>query len=375
MLGGLAFAGLARPSFARAEEIVTPMRAALGRRWTPGEVDEARGLRMLFSTQAQLFRADGATVEAARLQALPLQTRDQRLYRANLIGLGGAYGFRQVEVVGLPAATTPLFHVHVPVLQDAPSLYDFPANRFVIGWDAASAADFSRIDMPSAGRGREPWMRLPAVDVELDGMRLRLQIDTASPYGVTLDPDAVDRLGLWGRWQGGYDRVADAERSADRGWAVQVRRAGALKLGDWTLDGPIVGLRGPRDAPRRVPGIDGLLGMDVLGRFAMGIEPDGWRLRLRPAAEPAAAFRHDRSGVQLAWRGGRDGRFEVVAVDPGSGAEAAGLKVGDVAHDLNAVQAETFEWAASDPTETSVRLTVVREGQPVPVAIDLKDRL
>lgn len=365
--------GAAGPALARQQdEIVVPMRSALGRRWTPGVIDDADALRMVFATQAQLFRVSEATAKAANLERLPLRAGERQLYRAGLIGLGGAYGFRRVEVVGLPPAPSgALFHVQIPVLQDAPSLYDFAAGRFVVDWDAG-ADDFAAFRMPSASLGREPWMRLPAVEVELDGMPLRLLVDTASPYGVSLDPEAVDRLGLWNRWPGGYDRVAANEDSAEDGGSVQVRRAGRLTIMDWTFDGPVVGLRGSRDRPRRVAGIDGVVGMDVLGRFAMGIEPSGWRLRLRRNAAGDAPFRHDRSGVQAAWRGGR---HEVVVVDAGSPAEAAGVRVGDVPDWPDAVAAESFEWAASDPGATSVDLVVMREGRPTPLRIALTDRL
>lgn len=372
LLAALAAMGAAGPVWASGQgEIAVPMRSALGRRWTPGVIDDADAVRMVFATQAQLFRVADSTVKAAHLQPLPLRSGDQRLYRAGLIGLGGAYGFRQVEVIGLPAsATEPLFHVLIPVLQDAPSLYDFAAGRFVVGW--AGSDDFASLRMPSVGLGREPWMRQPALDVELDGMPLRLKIDTTSPYGVSLDPAAVERLGLWNRWSGGYDRVADNEGSADRGGAVQVRRAGQLKIMDWSLDGPVVGLRGPRDGYRPVAGIDGVVGMDVLSRFAVGIEPSGWRLRLRRNPGGDAPFRHDRAGVQAAWR---SGRHEVVVVDAGSPAEAAGVRVGDVAGWPDVIAAETFEWTASDPHAASVDLVVTRDGQPVPLRIALVDRL
>lgn len=358
---------------ARDAPVSVPMRRAVGVPWVSARLDDATGLRMRLATTAQLFRADERTIRAANLSLLrQLRVGDeQRMYRATQLGIGGAYGFRDIEVVASgEGAEDSLFHGAIPLMQDRPSLYDFAADRFVVGW--TPEAGFVGADMAPAGGGRERWMRLPAVRVELDGVALTLLVDTASPYAVSLFPEAVKRLGLWDRWSGGYERVAADEAAGKAGHSVRVRRAGTLRILDWTLSGPVIGLSHP-DGPRdQVERVDGRIGMDVLGRFAVGFEPVGWRIHARPTEGLYAPFRHDRSGLQV---GRRDGEWRVLAVDEQSPAEAAGARVGDVLPDLNRTRAAALEWEASSPDGAPLDLTLRRDGVDTPIRIVLADRL
>lgn len=358
---------------ARDAAVAVPMRRAVGVPWVSARLDDATGLRMRMATTAQLFRADERTIRSANLSLLR-QVRvgdEQRMYRATQLGIGGAYGFRDIEVVASgEGAEDSLFHGAIPLMQDRPSLYDFATDRFVVGW--TPEAGFAVADMAPAGAGRERWMRLPAVRVELDGVALTLLVDTASSYAVSLFPGAVKRLGLWDRWSGGYERVASDEAAGKAGHSVRVRRAGALKIMDWALSGPVIGLSHPDGPSEQVDRVDGRIGMDVLGRFAVGFEPGGWRIHARPTERLNAPFRHDRSGLQV---GRRDGEWRVLAVDVGSPAEAAGARVGDAVPDLNRTRAAALEWEASDPDGAPLNLTLRRDGADVPIRIVLSDRL
>lgn len=373
-LTGLSAAGLfASRVEARDAPVSVPMRRAVGVPWVSARLNDATGLRMRMATTAQLFRADERTIRAADLTLLrQLRVGDeQRMYRATQLGIGGAYGFRDIEVVATgEGAEDSLFHGAIPLMQDRPSLYDFAADRFVVGW--SPEAGFASASMSSVGGGRERWMRLPAVRVDLDDVPLTLLVDTASPYAVSLFPETIKRLNLWDRWSGGYERVAADEAAGKAGHAVRVRRAGALRFMDWTLSGPVVGLShpdGPGDQPDRV---DGRIGMDVLGRFAVGFEPVGWRIHARATDRLNAPFRHDRSGLQV---GLRDGQWRVLAVDADSPAQAAGPRVGDVLPDLNRTSAAALEWETSNPEGAPLDLTLRRDGIDTPVRIVLADRL
>lgn len=371
LLGGLPAAALAGGTAAQGEAIVVPMPTVFGRPWVSAVLGSARGLRLAMNTQSQLFRADQATIRQAGLTPLPLSTNRGELYRAELLGIGGAYGFRNIEVMrDGDGGEGVLFHGAVPVLQDQPSLYDFAGNGFRPGWRPDTS--FAAARMASAGLSREAWMRAPAIEAQVDGVALKLLVATGSPYAVSLNAHGVKRLGLWDRWGGGYDRAAFSERAEDRGHSVRVRRAGALTLLDWTLPGPVLGLANPEGASGRAPEFDGTVGMDVLGRFDLGFEPDGWRIRLRPNAGLARPFRHDRSGLQVA---PRDGAWAVVAVDAGSPAESAGARVGDRVPELTGRGSIGLEWETSDPLGGAFDLLVERDGARLPLRIALSDRI
>lgn len=371
-LAAFGSAALAPRAMAQDAPVIVPMQTVFGLPWVTADLNDARGLRFAMATQAGLFHADRASIRAGHLAALPLRNgRGQTLHRADLVGIGGAYGFRSVEVVEAgDGGDGVLFHGAVPLMQDRPSLYDFPAGRFTPGWTAAS--HFVGADMVSVGLGRERWMRKPAVQVTLDGVSLTLLIDTQSPYAVSLNGFGVKRHGLWDRWSGGYDRRAWSARDERRGHSVRVRRAGALKFMDWTLQGPVIGVSDPDGADRRDPGVDGKIGMDVLGRFALGFEPEGWRVHAKASDRLNAPFRHDRSGLQV---GPRAGGMVVLAVDPGSPGEAAGARVGDRVPGLTERGADGLEWATSDPAAATFDLAVERDGTAVPLRIVLTDRL
>lgn len=372
VLAAFGSAALAPRAMAQDGPVMVPMQTVFGLPWVTTDLNDARGLRFAMATQAGLFRADRPSIRAGHLTTLPLRnSRDQTLYRADLIGIGGAYGFRSVEVVEAgDGGEGVLFHGAMPLMQDRPSLYDFPAGRFTPGW--AVTPDFVGAGMVSAGLGRERWMRKPAVQATLDGVSLTLLIDTESPYAVSLNGFGVKRHGLWDRWSGGYDRRAWFAGAERRGHSVRVRRAGALRFMDWTLEGPVIGVSDPDGADGRDPGVDGRIGMDVLRRFALGFEPDGWRVHAKASDRLDAPFRHDRSGLQV---GPRDGAMVVLAVDPGSPAEVAGARVGDTVPELTARGATGLEWATSDPAAASFDLAVQRDGQTVPLRIALTDRL
>ena len=371
VLGALPAAALAGRVHAQGGEAGVPMSTVFGRPWTSAVLGSATGLRFALDTQAQLFRADAATVRQAGLTPLPFQAGRARLHRAELLGIGGAYGFRNIEVAEFgDGGDGVLFHGSVPLLQDLPSLYDFPASRFIPGW--RPDAGFASARMPSAGGGRETWMRLPVVEVTIDGVTLRLRVATQSSYAVSLNAFGVSRHGLWDRWSGGYDRAAWFQRAEARGHSVRIRRAERLRFMDWTLPGAVIGLANPEGETGRHPGVDGTIGMDVLGRFALGFEPDGWRVRARPSDALGRAFRHDRSGLQVARR---DGAWTVVKVDAGSPAEIAGARVGDRVPNLTGRGADGLEWATSDPDANVFELSVMRDGAAVPLVLALRDRL
>lgn len=371
VLGAVPATALAGGAMAQGADVAVPMPSVFGRPWVSAVLGSARGLRFAMNTQAQLFRADRTTIRQAGLTPLPLSTDRGQLYRAELLGIGGAYGFRNIEVMqDGEGGEGVLFHGAVPLLQDQPSLYDFAGERFTPGWRPDS--DFAAARMMSAGLSREAWMRAPAVEAQVDGVTLKLLIATGSPYAVSLNAHGVKRLELWDRWSGGYDRAAFFERAEDRRHSIRVRRAGALKLMDWTLPGPVLGLANPEGAGGRAPDFDGVIGMDVLGRFDLGFEPDGWRIRLRPNGALAQPFRHDRSGLQVA---PRDRAWTVVSVDPGSPAEAAGARVGDRVPDLTPRGSIGLEWETSDPRGGTFDLVVERDGTRVPLQIALTDRL
>jgi hypothetical protein len=121
-----------------------------------------------------------------------------------------------------------------------------------------------------------------------------------------------------------------------------------------------------RDVPVEVPkkwgrGIPAVVGLPILERFNLGVNFSANQLSLRPIESVLnTGFRKDRSGIGAA----RDGdQLRVIHVAPGSPAESAGLKVGDVivainGRDLDADYFKSRPHEGSGPAGRKFRLTL-----------------
>jgi hypothetical protein len=144
-------------------------------------------------------------------------------------------------------------------------------------------------------------------------------------------------------------------------------RIGALQLGPYLLDGPVVAFSTDlKEGLLASPAIGGLIGGEILERFTVTFDYSHHRMLLEPNGHFADAFRKNASGLSVLAHGADFRRFEVDGVDPGSPAASAGIHIGDIvtsldghpAADLNLDRIEDLLRQAG----RTIRLTLDRDG-------------
>ena len=166
--------------------------------------------------------------------------------------------------------------------------------------------------------------RIPIVHGTLDGLPLRMSIDTGSRVSLTLHSPLVNAHGLVGRYRAAPEAVL--------GWGVggpsraRPARFGTLELGDLAIEGIAGDLYTGDKGAFASPDIDANLGGGLLKRSTVAFDYGAGRMYLAPNAAFAAPDPFDRSGLFLLAEGDA---LEVADVAPASAAAAAGLKQGD----------------------------------------------
>jgi len=206
----------------------------------------------------------------------------------------------------------------------------------------------------------------------LDDQALRLQLDTGDPDGITLLSNYVRDRGLWNAFPTFLEEVVRGTAGATRSRTVRMK---SFQIGATRFRDPIVTLIDPQHFTADAPESDGLVGLDVLRRFDMSFQTFPrtvlWIKRNDAAAD---AFRVDRSGLDV--RRTKNGVCTVSEVAPGSAAEAAGLKVGDVLPTINTSGLVSgLYWLLSDAAGTEVALEVERGGVKQTIKLVLADRV
>ncbi|HKE02155.1 MAG TPA: PDZ domain-containing protein, partial [Planctomycetota bacterium] len=88
--------------------------------------------------------------------------------------------------------------------------------------------------------------------------------------------------------------------------------------------------------------IDVLLASDLLRRSRVTFDYARFRMTLEPNTDFAAPFEADKSGLQIQARAGEAKAFEIVGVLPGSAADEAGVRVGDVLESVDGAPVSSF---------------------------------
>jgi hypothetical protein len=211
-------------------------------------------------------------------------------------GLVGFEMFRRFRV-------TVDYAAHVLTLTD-PSKFTPPANAHVIPFDMAE--------------------RIPVVTGTLDGLPVRVSVDTGSRASLTLHSPFVRDHDLVKRYAAAPETVT--------GWGVGgpakscPARLGKLELGDLTIKDIAGDLNVGNKGAFANPDLSANLGGGVLKRFSVSFDYDARKMYLVPNADVDKPDPFDRSGSWLITDGDA---LKVVAVAPQGAAEKAGLKVGD----------------------------------------------
>ena len=181
--------------------------------------------------------------------------------------------------------------------------------------------------VPPAGAHAIPFQlddRIPIVTGTLDGLPMRMSIDTGSRSSLTLhapfarDNHLVDK----------YHAAPEAVMGWGVGGASRSRpaRFGTLTIGDVRVDGiagdMYLGTKGAFTSPD----LTGNLGGGVLRRFDVAFDYAKKLMYLAPNADAGKPDAFDRSGL---WLLGDGDAFKVVDVAEGGAAQKAGMRNGD----------------------------------------------
>jgi hypothetical protein len=157
-------------------------------------------------------------------------------------------------------------------------------------------------------------------------------------------------------------------------------RLAGLQLGPYLLREPVATFStDTTDGILASTEIDAIVGGRILQRFTVTFDYPNHRILVEPNSHFADSFHPNQSGLSLLATGEGFHRFQAVTVEPGSPAEAAGLRKGDVlvavdgrpASDLNLDQIDRL-LARSGRT---IPLMVERNGKMTKLRVELKERL
>ncbi len=208
------------------------------------------------------------------------------VYVVRDIGIEDAYFYKEMLFVGL----------RKPPFAEAQGML---GAGFVTGWPTEFDFDTAELRIHEQGRPdfsayhMLPSQRLPPgsdddhkvlVEITLDGMPLKLIVDTGASAEISLNSDCVTRLKLWDR----YPVIAIGHTIDVSSVRVPRRtvKVPDLKLGAYAIDATPVSLAPPRKGALRGERSDGVIGMRTLRRFGICFDDDrGFGLKTRNGAK------------------------------------------------------------------------------------------
>jgi len=305
---------------------------------------------------------DIGLVKVARLEVGGATLRDQVFAVFNLGQLATAEGVTQNGLIGYEVFRR--FVVRV----------DYEHRTLTLTLPAAFSYHGGGVVVPFKFNGH-----IPQVEGAIDGIAGAFDIDTGSRASVDLLGPFVDAHGLRARYAPKFEGVA--------GWGVggpalaQFARAGSLRLGGLEVPRPVIELTLQTKGAFTDKYVAGNVGGALLSRFNVTFDYSRQQLIFERHAGSDQPIPFDRAGVwlNLEERVPAPPAFVVIDVYAGSPAAAAGLLRGDR---ILAVDGKTpaelslpalRERLRSDPSGTSVHLTVDRAGQHSEVVVVLRD--
>jgi hypothetical protein len=351
--------------------IVVPMRLSEGRFWTSVWIDGKGPYTFSLDTGSSVYFLAPKIIREAGLSYAPsLNIRGitggahaRRDYWAKEVVIGGVLRDRTVTFVANPfpyERTVGLLPIGLLMLQ--PTEVDFAEGQLRIY--QTGGPDLTGYQKLSDGviRGRALY-----ATVDLDGERYRLQLDTGDPGGVTLSASTVWRRGLWNRFPKWTQADGYGVAEGFKGRAVRMQ---SLKIGDVTMNSPIVQLIAPETVDNTNQIADGLMGLDALRRLSLFVDAGQNSLWIKPNAVLNWPFRYNRSGLTLKLAGRR---LVVVTAAPDTPAAKAGLAAGDLIDPPTGISPPTFVQSLSGEPGVVLHFQAERDGKAFAVRMVLQD--
>ncbi|HEY2344790.1 MAG TPA: aspartyl protease family protein [Xanthomonadaceae bacterium] len=233
--------------------------------------------------------------------------------------------------------------------------------------------------VPPAGATAIPFQldeRIPIVTGTLDGLPMRISVDTGSRSSLTLHAPFVRDNHLVEK----YHAAPEAVMGWGVGGASRARpaRFGTLTLGAIRIDGVAGDMYLGDKGSFTDPNLTGNLGGGVLKRFDVGFDYAKKIMYLKPNADAGKPDDFDRSGL---WLLGDGDAFKVVDVAADSAALKAGMRLNDriLAIGGEAVGARSLsEWRErlrTTPAGTHLAIRLQRGGKEETIDLVLADRI
>lgn len=255
-------------------------------------------------------------------------------------------------------------------------------RRFVTTFDygarVLSFTDPARYQPPAdaAALVFEQDDRAPMLSATLDGVAVRLFIDSGSRNSLSLLGPFVRAHGLLEKYQAGTEAVL--------GWGIggpsraAPARLGVLQLGSLQVAGLAGDLMSTDKGALASPHFGALVGGGLLRRFTIGLDYGTKRMYFTPNAENQAAEPFDRSGL---WLQAEGDVLRIGDVAPGSAAARAQLRVDDHVVSIRGEPVgrrslgQWRELLRELPVGTQVAIGYVREGRRAQAELVLAERI
>lgn len=296
------------------------------------------GRRKIFELGAQpppeleFFRVDAIGLGDARFEGLAGPARD---FADFWPGMERVYGILGADL-----------------FRDCLVTLDYPAGKLRIELGALPTVDGREVLALVANQA------VPAVELQIGLRPVPAHLDTGSITGVSLPPALAKEL----KFSTPLRSLGEVRGFSRTGQLQQGRLADSMLLGRHELQAPIVTVIDFLESAN--------LGSDVLRHFAVTLDLKHGRARLaRAGQEPITFTARYLVGVML--QRSQD-QLLVERVIPGSAADAAGLRTGDLILEVNGkplAQLESSELRTAFSRPEPVRLKLRREGQTLEVTV------
>lgn len=212
------------------------------------------------------------------------------------------------------------------------------------------------------------------IQLQVDGSPGVFGIDTGDSSGIMLFRPFYDEH---------HFPVEQPAQSKEQGGiggrtTAWLTRISSVRLGNATLDQPLVTLNSAAHGAFSAQGIAGNLGHGFLKNFVFTLDYERRTAYVQPSADLEKPAEYNRSGLGLSRA--QDGALVVTYVNAGTPAARAGIKVGDKIIRMNgedpaSTAGEVFSHMLSAPAGSQVSLVISRDGRDRNLSLTLEELL